>query len=772
MSVMGMSGDTGRSRSAVSGTAVLGAFTAAIFTSAFLLFSIQPMFTKMVLPQLGGSPAVWSIAMVVFQALLLAGYGYAHLSTTRLSTRNSAIIHIGLLAITLIALPIAVTTSFGEAPADGQASWLIGVFILSVGLPFFAVAGNGPLLQAWFSRSGHAQAKDPYFLYGASNLGSFAALILYPILFEPMLRLKTQSVSWSVGFGVLMVLIALAAYLIQDRAAAHDAAESATTTVASDETAPTAGQIAGWVALSCIPSGLLVAVTAHLSTDVAAAPFLWVVPLALFLLTFVLIFRDKPLVPMESVARILPILAMSLVPLSNFGAQLFVVVLVVHTGFFLVATLVCHDQLYRQRPSARYLTHFYLWMSVGGVLGGLFCSLIAPIIFDRVLEYPILAVLAVAALPQVWQAKRVDWMRQALPILVPGFIVLIALRLFFGPENEAPSLIYGMLFGFSALALLLYRRPLMVVACLVILFTGFDAMQRMQAGRVSERSFFGVHKLQTHQDGQFRVLSHGTTIHGAMRINNADGTAFTDRPKPLTYYHPDGPIAETLRAVPLAEKGRNLGVVGLGAGAHACNGTDADAWTFFEIDPLVVKIATDPKKFRFLSTCAPQSRIVVGDARMTLTKEPNGRFDNLLIDAFSSDSIPVHLMTKEAMALYLDKLTPNGVLTMHISNRHMELASVLASLARELNVHARVKQNQSRSASLNFDEPVPATVVVVARNADMLLPLGSAAGWTPIEDRGTAVWTDDFSNIVTAIWRHYTVVFGAMWSTWKAKVGL
>jgi hypothetical protein len=760
-----------KASAAPAGATVLAAFTAAIFTSAFLLFSIQPMFTKMVLPQLGGSPAVWSIAMVVFQALLLAGYGYAHLSTTRLSTRNSALLHIALLIFTLIALPIGVTAAMGEAPVEGQAGWLIGVFLISVGLPFFAVAGNGPLLQAWFARSGHKQAHDPYFLYGASNLGSFAALLLYPVLFEPLLRLQSQSLAWSLGFGVLMVLIALSAYLIQHAAARHDAAMALPANDNIAEQAPGWGRIAGWITLSFIPSGLLVAVTAHISTDVAAAPFLWVVPLALFLLTFVLIFRDKPLVPMVAMERLLPLLATSLVLFAYLGAHMFVMALVLNIAFFFVATLVCHDQLYRQRPSARYLTHFYLWMSFGGVLGGLFCGLLAPAIFNRVLEYPILAVMAVAALPQAWQASRADWLKQGGPILLIGALALIVLHLNFGGERELSGTAVSIFLVAAAFSMLFYRRPIMVVASLIALFAVFDAFGHMQGGRIYERSFFGVHKVDRRNNGEFRVLSHGTTIHGAMRIRNADGTPFTGRPKPLTYYHPDGPIAETLNAVPHRNGGRRLGVIGLGAGAHACNGGDGDRWTFFEIDPLVVKIATDPTQFRFLSTCAPSARLILGDARLTLAREPHHAFDNLLVDAFSSDSIPVHLMTKEALALYVDRLAPGGILTMHISNRHMELASVVASLARELGLVAKVKNYHPPDGVWDFDRAVSTSVVVLARDVAHLGGLDAPAGWTSIPDRKTPVWTDDFSNIVTALWRHYSALLAHRWQGWMEKSG-
>lgn len=749
--VEGVSMDMGEARH---GVCVLVPFVAAIFTSAFLLFAIQPMFTKMVLPQLGGSPGVWSIAMVVFQTLLLAGYAYAHILTTRLSTRMSAIVHVSLLAVTLLALPIAVTSQLGAPPADGQALWLIGVFLLSVGLPFFAVAGNGPLLQAWFSRSGHSHAADPYFLYGASNLGSFAALLLYPVVFEPLLTVRTQTLGWSLGFGLLIVLIVLSAYAIWNANGGARGETPVSQAIASPR--PGARRIVAWVGFAFIPSGLMVAVTAYISTDVAAAPFLWVIPLALFLLTFVLIFRDKPLVPMALIERLLPAFAAALVVLTVIGDLFFAILLAVHVSFFFLAALVCHNQLYQLRPAADRLTEFYLWMSVGGVLGGLFCGLIAPQIFANVVEYPILVVVAVLALPQVWQANPGTIMRQAGPILLVGALAIVGLLIATGAGTTAPSRwVHGALLIVAGSTILIYRRPIMVAATLVVLFGAIDTVRQLQGGHIYERSFFGVHKIMTMDDGQFRVLSHGTTIHGAMRIRSIDGAPMSGQPTPLTYYHQQAPIAESLRAVAPRDGGRRVAVVGLGSGAHACNGMPGDIWSYFEIDPDVVKIARDGTKFAFLSACAPNARLVVGDARLTLAKEAPSSFDYLLIDAFSSDSIPVHLLTKQALQLYTERLAPGGILVLHISNRHMELESVIATMARELGLAARAKYFKPSNEAVNLDEPLPTHVVVLARSDADFGGLDEATGWRPLNDQNTEAWTDDFSNIVTSIWRRY-----------------
>ena len=408
-------------------TAARPVFTSAIFTSAFLLFAIQPMFTKMILPQLGGSPGVWSVAMVFFQALLLMGYLYAHLSTRYLPPRTAIYVHLGLLLITFLALPISIASGLGKPPAEGQAFWLIGVFTFSVGLPFFAVAGNGPLLQAWFARTRHKDAGNPYFLYAASNLGSFAALLLYPLVFETTLRLPQQSLGWSIGFVVLALLITSAGYIMQTTSTNQLAAFIQPTKVAG----PKKRLIGEYIWLSFVPSALLVAVTAHISTDIAPAPFLWVIPLALYLLTFVLIFRDRPLVPTKVVNHLVPILA-GLVILSEIIQLNIFLNCAIHLGFFFVAALMYHQRLYNRRPQVEHLTQFYLWMSFGGVLGGIFSGLLAPHIFDRILEYPILIGLVMLAHPVVLRAPRKEFINEILPVLGLGLLVAVGIYVFRG----------------------------------------------------------------------------------------------------------------------------------------------------------------------------------------------------------------------------------------------------------------------------------------------------------------------------------------------------
>jgi spermidine synthase len=723
-------------------------YTLAIFTSAFLMFSVQPMFTKMVLPQLGGSPGVWSVAMVFFQALLLAGYLYAHLSSKYLDGRTGVIVHMALLLVATIALPIMLTSNLGRPPTEGQIPWLLGVFGLSVGLPFFAIAGNGPLLQAWFARTGHKDAGNPYFLYAASNIGSFAALLLYPVAFETMLPLGAQARAWSAGFGVLAILIAAAGiHLLRD---ADGGRPRATASVP----APSLRRIGGYVWLAFLPSALLVAVTAHISTDIAAAPFLWIVPLALFLLTFVLIFRERQLVPAPLVATLVPILIAGTILAKILDFNVFATGFL-HLAFFFAAALMCHERLYALRPDAQHLTQFYLWMSFGGVLGGMFAGLLSPMIFDRILEYPLLASLVMTAHPALAKVARADILKQAGPIVIAGLFNVALLQVFSGATDVKNGFLpfLGMALGSAAIIIFL-RKPLIQAALIPAVFLFTDSALNAVFNIHHERSFFGVHEVSIRENGQFRVLTHGVTIHGAERIANADGTPYTGPVKPLAYYHPDGVLAETLRLLPPHAAGREIGVVGLGPGAQACNGMAGDRWTFFEIDAVVARIASDPKQFTFLSTCAPKAQIVLGDARLTLADQPSQKFDYLLIDAFSSDSIPVHLLTREALNIYLAHLKPDGLLVFHISNKHMELQSVVAALA--LDAKLAVKTNAMMPAKKTFENATSSTAAVLARTEGELNVFTPARGWKMPDARAAAPWTDDYSNIPGAIWRKYT----------------
>ena len=732
------------SNSAVRGLAK-PAMTVTVFVSAFLLFSIQPMFTKMILPQLGGTPAVWSVAMVFFQGLLLLGYLYAHLSTTYLPTRRAIGLHVALLLVTFAALPISVSTGLGKPPVEGQMFWLIGVFALSVGLPFFAVAGNGPLLQAWFARTGHPQADNPYFLYAASNLGSFTALLLYPLLFEITLRLPQQAFAWTAGFAVLTALIASSGLilLMTETEAAPKAAS-----------AQSMGgiQIIKYIALSFVPSALLVAVTSYIATDVASAPFIWIVPLALFLLTFVVIFRDQPLVPVWLVNAAVPVLA-GLILLTKLFVFNFVLTIGAHLLFFFAAALMFHERLYATRPRADKLTYFYLWMSLGGVLGGIFSGLLAPYLFNQILEYPILVSAVMLAHPAIRCARASELRRQALPAAVVAAFALIGVYL----AQRAGLVIASQVVVALALAgifivLGAFRhnivRAVFIPATFVLLAFQSDSV----FGTIFERSFFGVSRISLNEGGQFRILAHGTTMHGAQRVANPDGTPYTGPVTSGAYYHTKGVLAQTLQLFPPKTEGRDIGIVGLGTGAQVCNGLPKDRFTYFEIDSVVEKIARDPKLFDFIPQCAPETKVILGDARLTLN-DLQQTFDYLLIDAFSSDSIPVHLLTRQSLQLYMTRLNAGGLLVFHISNRNMELESVVAALAKDAGL--AIKGRILITPAKTFAEPYPQSVMVVAEKPSTLAQYTAEQGWSIPATHDVSVWTDDYSNIPASIWRKY-----------------
>ena len=717
-------------------------YAATLFVSALLLFSIQPMFAKMVLPKLGGAPAVWSVAMVFFQTVLLAGYGYAYVLNRLLSPRWAAMFHLLLLGITAMMLPIAIAPGWGVPPQDGTTLWLFGLFAVSIGLPFFTLSASAPLLQSWFASSGHKQAGNPYVLYAASNLGSFAALFAYPVIIEPFLTLKTQTAAWSIGFALLAVLLSFVGLLTARALPAAVQAE------AVDDVSASAVERMRWIALAAVPSGLVIAVTAYLTTDIAAAPFLWVVPLAIYLLTFVAVFRERPWIAHANVVRFVPFAVAPLAVSLIGGEKVFwLTSIALNLVVFALLTLMCHGELYARRPSPRRLTEFYLCTSFGGVIGGGFAGLLAPQIFNGNYEYPILIALALLCMPGLVTGGS----RKALTEAAPWLVASAALALVWYVTRFQPSatleLPFQVLLALLAAAMLFQRQRPMRFFGLVILSFSVTALWRPGIAPIeTARSFFGVHKVAEVNDGRARLLYHGTTIHGAQRLRNDDGTPVSGPLLPQTYYYPGGPFAEAIGAVRAARGSLNhVAVVGLGTGTLACHSKGNEHWTFFEIDPEVIRIARDPRRFEFLSRCAPESPVIAGDARLTLEASAD-RYDLIVLDAFSSDTIPVHLLTREAVAGYLSKLSPHGVLLLHISNRHLDLTPVVAKVAQSLGLAAFVREDRS-AGDLLTTLKADARLVVLTRDA---ADAGSVAGnWMPLRpDQSSALWTDDYSNIL------------------------
>jgi hypothetical protein len=735
---------------------VLIVYTAAIFVSALLLFSVQPLFTKMVLPRLGGSPAVWSVAMVFFQSLLLGGYAYAHFL---MRVRNRAIpvvVHLALLVLAMLTLPLSISSGWGAPPTSGYAFWLLGLFAVSIGLPFFALAANNPLLQAWFVRTGHPNGPDPYFLYASSNIGSFLALLSYPVLLEPMFTLRTQNLIWTGFYGLLIVLIAgCGALLLRSPA---NAAILNMPVDDSDAPAPSWTLRARWIFLAAVPSGLLIAVTAHISTDVAAAPLLWVLPLSLYLLTWVLVFQSRPLLPHKWMLLAQPLAITGVIVLLAVGGeQNLLLTLVGHQLCFFVIAMACHGELARTRPAAKYLTGFYVALSFGGMVGGLFAGLIAPFTFSWVAEYPVLLALAALCRPPGGKERLPRWSRWYWPLVAALAVALIAPSYSTGKTftwlDDHRVWVIGAVGVLSALlALGLNANRWKIFATVVVALVLLRAYPSDDGRVETVRSFFGVHKIVVTPNGQYHVLMHGTTIHGAEKFKNDDGTPAIGRPEPITYYHKDGGIGQAITAI-RERKGAPLkvAVIGLGSGTLTCASEPGEDWKFFEIDQSMVDTARDPKYFTYIQNCEPGLKPVIGDARLTFAREPDGIYDLIIVDAYSSDAIPIHLATEEAMAIYKEKLAPQGAVVMHVSNRHLELASVVVGIAEANDLKSWVySEDSGRDNEYIFST----SVVVSAREETDVGKLASSDVWTETEaDENQRVWTDDYSNVLGAVWR-------------------
>lgn len=726
--------------------ALLPLTVAALFLSAALLFSVQPMFTRMVLPVLGGSPSVWSVAMVMFQAVLLAGYAYAHALSSCASIRRATVIHVALMVIAAAFLPIALPGNAALPAGEGSVMWFVTIFLMAVAVPFLAVAGNGPLLQAWFARSQHAAGEDPYHLYAASNIGSFVGLLSYPLIVEPNFGLVAQSSLWSLGFAVLAVLIAAAGIT-----AGQAQSKAIVARVAS--AAPLAlRRVCQWIALAFIPSALLVAVTAHISSDIAAAPFLWVVPLALFLLTFVLTFRKTPLVSSEVLHRLQLAIIGIVIVVRSFSLTLDIAASVLLDLLALfIAAMSAHAALVALRPEKERLTLFYLSMSLGGVLGGSFTALLAPLLFSSIAEFPITLLLCLATplilAPPAWTKTGKSL---ALGIVIGGVIVscLYAFPDITGPRRE-PVLLLGLVMAVMSFVLL-YRHMLAALTVAMALLAGEAWLSPFHGKAESVRSFFGVHRMVASADGRFRLLFHGTTLHGARQVKDSAGAIVKDAP-PTMYYHQQSPFADAIDSVRRRKAQFSASIVGLGAGALAWYGRDQSDWRYFEIDPAVVDIALDQRQFGFMSP-DDRRKISVGDARLTLTSLGDGSQDLIVLDAFSSDSIPTHLLTVEAMSLYVRKLAPRGLLLMHVSNRNLELASVVAANAGVLGLTGA----RRLSASDDFENTyrAAADVIALARApADLDDLIQRAQWWSLVPLDGVKPWSDDYADLPAAIYR-------------------
>lgn len=720
-------------------------FTLAILAGSFLLFLVQPMIARMALPRLGGAPAVWNSAMLVYQALLLGGYAYAHFMG-RFAPRTQASVHLAVLVAASLMLPIGLVAS-EPSPNANPFLWMPWLLIVSIGPLFFAIAAQAPLLQRWFAVSGGG---DPYPLYAASNLGSFAGLLAYPLLVEPLLPIAGQSWLWTGGYVVVAALVASCALLLPRNA-------PSAMPVSVERAAPVPmRQLATWVLLAAVPSGLMLSTTTYLTTDIVAMPLLWVVPLGLYLLSFSIAFADRR-GPADFILRIAPLIVLAGGGVA-FAQNPHYPWLFAPLGLillFIIATAL-HTELFQRRPDPAHLTAFYLAMSVGGVVGGLFCAIAAPLMFDWAYEHPILILLAAALLTtkplfafaeQLW-ASRGRW------ALIIG---LVAIVLSLGVDNRLAILpnplpltakIVGIILIIELALIALGNRIAYVLslAALMLGLGGWTMLASSVHGGDRVRSYFGIYGFG-YDKGNVRTLVHGTTVHGMQDLRPG-----RER-DPLSYYAPQSGVGLAMQEVAVRKPNAHIGVVGLGSGTLACYTQPGQDWRFYEIDPAMERIARDPKKFSFLQRCNSNVPVEIGDARLTLARETGAPLDLLVIDAFSSDAVPMHLLTREAFAVYAKRLAPDGVLMVHVSNRFLKLEPVVAATAK-WGWHIAARDYQPGEADKDHAYS-HSYWIALTRDPAALSQLIASTGrekWTAVPVRaGFPGWTDDYASILPLI---------------------
>jgi hypothetical protein len=721
-------------------------FAATIFASASLVFLVQPMVAKLVLPLLGGGPSIWNTSMAFFQAALLAGYFYANALQRLPTLRAQVMTHAAVLVIAALALPLRVSELMGAPSSEHPALWLLGVLALSIGAPFAALSATAPLVQAWYARVMHlGEGQGPYWLYAASNLGSLIALLAYPLVVEPLTPLHAQTLGWSLGYGAFVLVLAglgLTAARARDLGVVRTAEDGPPSAVRLRDRLT-------WLALAAIPSSLLLGVTTHLTTDVASAPFLWVAPLALYLLTFVIAFQTRPLIPARRAILVHAAAAAGCAAILPFKTAHIAVQLAIHLMAFFYTALMCHHALVARRPHPAHLTEFYLFMSLGGVVGGAFNAFLAPVIFSNTWEYPL--VLALSGLARPWGNGRFDLWRW--PALMVG--VTAAVSTLFIQSLQWPEAVQRVALAAAVLAALVVqgRAWMFTLMLVMILFAAQVVGARLDQGE-THRSFFGVVRISDWQvsglGGPVKLMSHGSTLHGAQAQNPRW------KCRPLVYYAPETAIGQVFRTMGDRVYPMRTGAVGLGAGTVASYTRPKDHLTFFEIDPLVVRLSTDPKFFTYTTQCA-RGRVdyVLGDARLTLAKQPDAAFDILLIDAFSSDAVPAHLLTVEALRGYLAKLRPDGVIILHLSNRNLDLRAPAMAVAEAAGGAALLQRYKSAPDSPPMWESTE-DVLIVGHSKAALAPFTADRHWQPSDPTLVRPWTDDYTNLPGALYRRLT----------------
>jgi hypothetical protein len=725
------------------GLPVLVLYSATLVLSAALVFMVQPMFARFLLPLLGGTPGVWTVALLFFQTALLLAYLYVHWTTRRFGVRRQAALHLALVAAALIVLPIGVPDGWSPPTDSAPILWLLALLVVAVGLPYFVVSSTAPLLQSWLADTDHPDAHDPYFLYRASNVGSVIGLLAYPVLVEPTFTLDGQSWLWSAGYGLLGLLVAGCAAVLWRSPRRTAGARPAQEREGADEPITTARRVR-WIALAFVPSTLMLGATTTLSLNVAPMPFLWVLPLSLYLLSFIVVFsRAKG----REFTHRLALLAM---PVAAAGLALVVAlemheplwaVVVIHLGALFVIALGCHGELAKDRPSASHLTEFYALVSVGGALGGLFNGVLAPIAFDSLTEYPIAVILACFMVPGVakW-SDQVSLPRHVLPALLVGGGAFAALHL-----TDATDLGRWTICGVAAVVCVALSRHSLRFGLAVagLLVAAWAASLGHTNVIHQERSFFGVHRVEESDDEIIHELRHGTIVHGGQ----IGGIAID----PTTYYHREGPAGQLLEALPDRGVVKRAALVGLGAGTMACHARKGEHWTFFEIDPAVERIARENRLFSYLRDCDGRYDVVLGDGRLSLEKQRDARFGFIVLDAFGSDAVPVHLLTREAVELYSEKLAPHGVMAFHISNSYLDLEPVVGNVASAIGLTCFAQSDQVSQEETARKYKLSSQWVAMARGQEDLGKVTGDKRWSTCATDDGREWTDDYSNVLGAV---------------------
>jgi spermidine synthase len=713
-----------------------------LFFSSGLMFFAEPMIAKSVLPIFGGTPMIWNGCVMAFQVTLLMGYAYAWALSRWFTVRGQILVQMVVLAAPLLVMPPTMPTRWTSSNNDPLAS-VVATVASSMGLPFFALSTSASVLQNWFrERAPNSSRYDPYFLYAASNLGSFLALALYPLVVEPTFSLGEQRRLWALGYLVFLIAAFGSAVLVQRQPDMEVGRAVAERTGVSSVTWRDRLR---WIALSAVPSSLMLAVTTYLSTDLAPMPLLWVVPLGIYLLTFAIAFSpagERCRIPSY---RALPLVALPIVLLSATQLNMpLLTLLPLHLVALAIGALACHCELAARRPGSPFLTEFYFWVTFGGALGGFFNTLIAPALFTDLIEYPITLVLACALRPPVDRGSpaKPSNLDRATPFAVAVLTVGLCLAINRIGAFQAlilPALAIPAVFAFRQSARHPQRFSLSVAA---ILFIGWGFGHVFSRDLYADRTFFGVYRVRTNRDAGHLMLLNGTTLHG---IQAASG----DRTAPLSYYHRTGPFGQAYSSE-LSNKSE-VAVVGLGIGSLASYARPGQHWTFYEIDPADEDIARNEEFFTYLRDCGPRCSVVTGDARLSLTRADGHKYGLIVLDAFSSDAIPLHLLTKEALELYLTRLEDGGVLAFHVSNRQLSLGPVLGKLSNTLGLVAleqrdRVPQREMNSGKVSSDW------VLIARDSADLGSLTRDSRWTaPAVSAATPLWTDDFSGLLSVV---------------------